>query len=95
MFLRNGNWDGKQLISKEWIDKVQQPSEANESYGYLWWLNRGSEKADGISKEVYFAAGAGGNYIIIDKEHDLLVVTRWLNPAKRKEFMQLVIDAVR
>lgn len=95
LFLRDGNWDGRQLISKQWIDKVRKPSAANESYGYLWWLNKGKEKAEGVSEDVYFAAGAGGNYIIIDQEHDLLVVTRWLDQSKRKEFIKLAIDAVK
>ena len=94
LFARNGQWEGKQLISEEWVRQVQQPSAANESYGLMWWLNRGDRKIEGVSSSIYFAAGFGGNYIIIDQENDLVVVTRWLEPAKMGEMLKLVLDAL-
>jgi len=39
LFLREGNWNGKQLISKQWIKSLQKPSDANPVYGNMWWLN--------------------------------------------------------
>ena len=48
LFLRNGIWDGERLISSEWIEKIRVPSENNPSYGYMWWLNRGNRKWDGL-----------------------------------------------
>ena len=94
LFLSDGKWNGIQLISEAWIKSVQNPSDANESYGYMWWLNRGPRKWEGVSEEVYYAAGFGGNYIVIDKEHDLVIVTRWLEPSKIGELVKKVIDAV-
>ena len=75
LFLNEGNWNGKQLISQEWVEMVQQPSEANPAYGYMWWLNRGSRSVEGVSENVYNASGFGGNYIIIDKENDVVIVS--------------------
>lgn len=96
LFLRNGNWNGHQLISKEWIDLVQKSSNANESYGYMWWLNRGKRKWEGVEDEsIYYAAGFGGNFIIIDQTHDLVIVTRWLEPSQLGEFMKLVEEAMK
>ena len=39
LFLRKGKWKDKQLISEKWVDAAHQPSHANKSYGYMWWLN--------------------------------------------------------
>ena len=36
----------------------------------------------------------GGNFIVVDEEHDLVIVTRWLDPRKIGEMVKLVIDAV-
>jgi CubicO group peptidase (beta-lactamase class C family) len=94
LFLRNGKWADKQLISEDWVSALQQPSPANASYGYMWWLNQGPRKTEGVPESIYFAAGFGGNYIIIDQEHDLLIVTRWLEPSKRGELIKLVLDAL-
>ncbi len=42
LILRNGQWDGKQLISAKYVKESTRPSQKlNEAYGYLWWLNGG------------------------------------------------------
>lgn len=94
LFLRNGNWAGKQLISEEWVNEVQKSSKANQSYGYMWWVNRGERHWENVSESVYYAAGFGGNFIVIDKENDLVIVTRWLQPSKIGEMVKLVQDSV-
>lgn len=95
LFLNDGRWKDEQIISREWIKKATASSMANERYGYMWWLNKGSRKWKGFSEKVYYAAGFGGNFIVIDKEHDLLVVTRWLEPSRIGEFMELVGKGIR
>jgi CubicO group peptidase (beta-lactamase class C family) len=94
LFLRKGKWNGAALISENWVSSVYQSSKANESYGLLWWINKGPSKWQGVSESVYYAAGFGGNYIVIDREHDLVVVTRWLEPSKIGMMMKLVTEAI-
>ncbi len=90
LFEREGNWKGKQLISKGWIEMARQPSPANEKYGYLWWLNTGNGQIPEMPQTVFQASGFGGNYIVIDQENDLVIVTRWLEPSKLAEFLKLI-----
>ncbi len=71
------------------MNEVHQPSEPNKSYGNLWWSNK-ENGSDGISENVYYANGFGGNYIVVDNENDLVVVTRWLEPDKLNAFLKLV-----
>lgn len=92
LFLRNGKWKNQQLISEKWVAAVQQPSVANKNYGYLWWLNT-EQNWKGISSKVYYAAGYGGNYIVVDKEHDLVVVTRWMDDSKIADVVRLIIQS--
>jgi CubicO group peptidase (beta-lactamase class C family) len=81
LFLRNGKWKTRQLISEKWVKAVHQPSAANKDYGYMWWMNT-SKKWKDVSPGIYYALGAGGNYIVVDNEHDLVVVTRWIDDSK-------------
>lgn len=91
LFLNNGKWKEQQLISEAWIAKAIAPSAPNVNYGYMWWLNKkGDRHWPGLSEDLYYAAGFGGNFIVIDKENDLVVVTRWLEPSKIGEFMTKV-----
>jgi CubicO group peptidase (beta-lactamase class C family) len=95
LFLRNGKWKDQQLLSQKWINAVQQPSVANKNYGYMWWLNTNQAQMKNISPTVYFALGYGGNYIIVDKEHDLVVVTRWMDDAKISDVFHLIIQSIK
>ncbi|MEM1136295.1 MAG: serine hydrolase [Bacteroidota bacterium] len=96
LFLRNGKWDEKQLISETWISKAVTSSEANESYGYMWWLNKGNRKWEGVDDEsIFYAAGFGGNFIVVDRNNDLVVVTRWLEPSKIGEMVAKVRAAIK
>ena len=93
LFLRNGKWKTRQLISEKWIKAVHQPSSANKDYGYMWWINT-TKKWKDVSSEIYYAVGAGGNYIVIDNEHDLVVVARWMDDSKMGDFMNLVEQSI-
>lgn len=78
LLLRKGNWGGQQLISENWIKKLQRPSSANRSYSYLWWLNFENRIVSNAPTNAFYASGAGGNYIWVDRQNDLLVVMRWV-----------------
>lgn len=93
LFLRKGKWKNQQLLSEKWITEVHQPSASNKDYGYMWWINTSGKWKD-VSANIYYAAGFGGNYIVIDNEHDLVVVARWMDDDKMGEFMKLVIRSV-
>lgn len=91
LFLHHGKWNGKQLLSTAVIDEATSPSAANESYGYMWWLNRGERKWPGIpDPDIFYAAGFGGNFIVVDRMNELVIVTRWLQPSKLGNFLDLV-----
>lgn len=93
LFARKGKWKNQQLISERWVSAVNQSSAANKSYGFMWWTNQENHLGD-ISKNIYYADGFGGNYIVVDKEHDLVIVTRWLDSSKLGELVRLVIRSI-
>jgi CubicO group peptidase (beta-lactamase class C family) len=71
LYLRDGEWDGKQVVPKKWIEE-STTKQANGSwnpifpgYGYMWWTNRFGG---------YAALGFGGNYIFVVPKLDLVVV---------------------
>jgi CubicO group peptidase (beta-lactamase class C family) len=85
LFLRNGKWKDKQLISEKWIKMLRTPSEAKFNYGYMWWLN---------NEFIFSAVGFGGNYVTVDQEHDLVVVARWLDDSIANKVLMMVLDSV-
>ena len=88
LYLNNGEYEGDQVISAEWIsDSLQKYSDRinlsgwipglssrvgyyrDIGYGYQWW----SAKAG--KHHFYYAAGHGGNQIILLDELDMVIVT--------------------
>ena len=93
LFLRDGIWGNKRLISPGWIKKMRLPSENNSSYGYMWWLNRGQRKWDGLPENIYYGSGFGGNYVVIVPDNDLVIVARWIDSSKIGEFVNKVVES--
>lgn len=88
LFENDGNWNGNQLISRESIDKALKSSAPNPNYGFMWWLNKkGSRQWKDLPENLFYAAGFGGNFIVIDREKNLVIVTRWLEPSEIETFL--------
>jgi CubicO group peptidase (beta-lactamase class C family) len=93
LYLRKGKWKDRQLLSEKWIDLSLASSPANKSYGYLWW-NNSEQSIKGAPSNLYYAAGFGGNYIVVDYKNDLVVVTRWANE-NMGEILRLITNACK
>jgi CubicO group peptidase (beta-lactamase class C family) len=91
----NGQWKGKTLLTENAIKKAIQPSKPNSNYGYMWWLNKpGDRHWKGLSEDIFYAAGFGGNFIVIDQAKNLVIVTRWLEPSQIEPFINKVYNAL-
>ena len=58
------------------------PSSGLPNYGFLWWLNRGPHANKAAPDTAVYALGAGGNMIWIDRDAEMIAVTRWLPSAR-------------
>ena len=47
----------------------------------------------GLSENIYYGSGFGGNYIIIIPDDNMVIVARWINSSKIEEFVKKVIDS--
>lgn len=70
LYLNRGIWNGKQLVSPEWIDEsTREQSRWDElglKYGYLWWVIDEKERS-------FAALGDGGNVIYVNPVKNLVV----------------------
>lgn len=77
LYLREGNWNGKQLVTQEWV-KASVSSSVNLGsgirYGYKWWLYEYGNPV----KYAWAGSGFGGQWPIIISEYDIVAVfTGW------------------
>jgi CubicO group peptidase (beta-lactamase class C family) len=95
LFLRNGKWKDRQIVSSKWIDMARSPGPANDGYGYMnWFLNSGAKQAfPNAPKSAVTFQGNGSNIVYIDWENDLVVVVRWIQQRAFNQFIGEVIAA--
>lgn len=64
LYLNEGKWGKKALVSSEWIARTTSPERMTYPhighYGRHWWVSETSE-----SEKYYFAMGLGGQYICV------------------------------
>jgi len=73
LYLKKGAWDGEQLVPQKWVEEstarqIETPGmndAEKHGYGYFWWMN-------GFGG--YSAHGAGGQYIFVVPEMNLVAV---------------------
>jgi CubicO group peptidase (beta-lactamase class C family) len=94
LMLRKGRWAEQQLVSADWVRDATTPGALGPEYGYLWWLNTRGALFPHAPRAVFAARGFGSNTIVVDPEHDLIVVWRWHREAAMDEFLNRVIGAI-
>lgn len=77
LYLQNGVWNGKRIVSEKWIQESTKPHFHTYgqigSYGYHWWVLMNAEQKP-MEPYVYFAMGYGGQFIIIVPKYKLITV---------------------
>jgi CubicO group peptidase (beta-lactamase class C family) len=83
LFLRNGKWRDRQIISTEWIEKARTPGRANANYGFAnWYLNNPVADRKPLPSAPATAVrfvGNGNNIVYMDWDNDIVMVARWVN----------------
>ncbi len=111
LMARGGAWNGQQVVSREWVRRISSlVTPINEmnppshralgtgrrwGYGYLWWV-WDAPNSPGPFQGAYTGMGAGGQYITVLPDLDLVVAhktdTRDLSPhgpAERRRAVSL------
>ena len=74
LYLRDGLWDVERIVSKEWIDDTRIPAKNSyQMYSNQFWMPHPAFTR-GLPKDTYYAAGFGGQYILIIPSKDMIVV---------------------
>jgi CubicO group peptidase (beta-lactamase class C family) len=97
LFLRNGKWGDRQLVSTKWIGFAKTPGTANPEYGFMnWYLNPGRKAVPSTPASTVRFVGNGNNIVYLDWENDLVVVVRWIRGGNALDgFLGRVLGAMR
>jgi CubicO group peptidase (beta-lactamase class C family) len=84
LYLRDGRWDGRQLLPKGWVGFARTPAPAGnvDIYGAGWWINPATGTGipfpalidTGPERDAFRAEGHDGQIVLIVPSRDLVVV---------------------
>jgi CubicO group peptidase (beta-lactamase class C family) len=98
LYLNQGRWDRTQVVPADYVGASTHPQSGrgglnNASYGYHWWVETVGDHA------AFSAQGAGGQYVYVVPELDLVAVvtTSGERPASptRTLITSLIVPAVK
>jgi CubicO group peptidase (beta-lactamase class C family) len=81
LYLHHGEWNGVQVVPRDWVAASTHPYSDTESggYGYLWWTgdSASGERAEiPFPKGSFWAEGHLGQYAVVVPALDLVIVNR-------------------
>ncbi len=92
--LNKGNWNGKQLMSEQWIKQATTPTSCQPTYGYMnYFLNTDQKMLPSAPLSSYCHIGNGTNMVYVDSEHDLVMVVRWIDNKFLDGMVKRVLEA--
>ncbi len=93
--LRDGQWEGEQILSREWLTLARTPGDVNPRYGFMnYFVNTNQEDLASAPESAHRHVGAGNNIIYVDPDHDLVVVVRWIQGGALDDFIGTIIQAI-
>lgn len=91
---RGGEWNGRRIVSREYLDEMVRPCPVNPQYGFMWWLNTDRQLYPAIPGNAVLALGLGQHVIWVDAGRDLVAVLRWVDRSHCNELLGLIERAI-
>jgi len=98
LYLRGGMWEGKQIVSRDWVQQSLAPftdAEDGYKYGFKWWLLPRTDRQGFI----WMARGFGGQRLMVFPEEEMIAVfTGWeifKDEAPDRDLVNRILPAVR
>jgi CubicO group peptidase (beta-lactamase class C family) len=103
LYKNNGEWNGKQILSPQWVNKSFTNYFTHEEnitgYGYLFWKDL--FEVNGKTYEAYGCSGNGGNKVYVFKDLPLVIVITataynrpYAHPQVKKMMTEYILPAV-
>ncbi len=89
LYLRGGTWDGRQIVSREWVDYARSPThhDSEQCYGAHWWMR--PDKPGW-----FYAGGYDGQRILCIPEKDAVIVRLGRTPVEEADYLWERLNAM-
>jgi len=104
LLLNKGNWEGTQIVPKNWIDTITSKKitvsidYGGGSYGYMWWVHNDGYMVDfaDVSNDAFSAQGHWSQLILIIPSRNIVIVHRAkrnLDPSRPLMIIRMILNS--
>lgn len=83
LYAQYGNWNGVQIVPKDWVEQSTLPSAPTEvgelGYGYQWWVPVGAAPGEFMARGIY------GQYIYVNRAAGVVIASTAADLAFKEE----------
>jgi CubicO group peptidase (beta-lactamase class C family) len=87
LVLNNGKFNGKQIVSEQWISKIRTPNKDNDCYQYQWYSDDCTED--------FMAIGILGQTIFVSPSEDLIIIRLGKSWTSTDVFISKIRDVLK
>jgi CubicO group peptidase (beta-lactamase class C family) len=76
LYLREGNWKGRQILSREFVRAATRPTDLPAPYPFyaLYWGSNAKGTFAGLPKDAFWALGLGDSFVLVCPSLDIVAV---------------------
>lgn len=76
LYLNKGNWNGRQVVSKNWVEQSLDVSDLKNSgiYSYQWWHTVANGDGHRVPSGDFFAEGILGQFVYVYPQKNIIIV---------------------
>ena len=78
LYLGGGRWDGRQIVSRDWVNRSVAPhanAREDTDYGYLWWLQTFHVGERAVKTWGMYGTGGNKLYVLPGQDAVVLITT--------------------
>jgi CubicO group peptidase (beta-lactamase class C family) len=90
LMLRGGDWEGKQLLSKEAVRQITSDAGTPGHGGIGWWSNNSGKFAK-LPKDAFWGSGAGHQVVLVIPSLNLIAVRNGVNLAAKQDHHEALV----
>lgn len=95
LYLKNGNWNGEELFTKDWVDYITTPTNTSGGiYGAQFWLNSSGGFKD-VPNNMYYADGYQGQRVYVLPDEEMVIVRFGLKNFDENKFLKGIIESIK
>ncbi len=95
LYKNNGMWMGKRILPEHWVQYTTSEAQGSDGqYGAHFWLGKNSKTFPSAPKDMFYADGYQGQFVLIIPSYDLVIVRLGYSDFDADTFLKKILEVI-